>query len=83
MFYALDRFEGALAVLQDDDGRDVVVPRDQLPPDARTGDVFTKQEDRYLPCPDEAARRRQQILALQQRLQRKPDGFRPKQEDDR
>ena len=68
MYYSIDRFEGTLAVLQDDDGNCMDVPRASLPADARQGDVLMQRDGTWLPAPDETARRRQHVLSLQQRL---------------
>jgi len=68
MYYSIDRFEGTLAVLQDDNGSSMDVPRASLPTGARQGDVLMQQDGTWLPAPDETARRRQHVLNLQKRL---------------
>ena len=71
MYYSLDRFEEDLVVLEDDDEQTLTVPRAQLPAAARPGDVLAKEGDRYVPAPDETARRRDEIRRLQEKLRRK------------
>lgn len=40
VFYAVDRMEGSVAVLQDDEGQETVVPVNRLPRDLREGDIL-------------------------------------------
>lgn len=68
MYYAVDRFEEGFAVLQDDAGKSRNVPRSLLPPDTKQGDVFTSKGERYLPAPEEAARRREAAGELLEQL---------------
>ena len=74
MFYALDRFEEEWAVLQDDHRQECLVPRSDLLPQARVGDVFTREENRFVFAPAETDRRRQEIQAYQERLRRPQKG---------
>ena len=74
MFYALDRFEEDWVVLQDDHGQEHLAPRSGLPPQARVGDVFTREENRFVFAPVETDRRRQEIQAYQERLRRPRKG---------
>ena len=47
MTYTIDRFEdGGLAVLETDAGESVMVPRAQVPPEAREGDVLLELDGR-------------------------------------
>lgn len=71
MYYSIDRFEDAAAVLQDDDGKNITVIRTLLPADAKQGDVLKLENGRYLPAPDETARRRKYIRELQEKLFKK------------
>ncbi len=71
MFYSLEHFEQELAVLEDDDENRWNVPRSLLPADAKTGDVFRREGDAYIPAPEETARRRAEILRLQEKLRKK------------
>ena len=69
MLYSIARFEGDVAVLQDDDERTVNVPRAQLPADVRQGDVLRRREDgSFEPLPDETQARRERIRRLEQML---------------
>lgn len=68
MFYAVDRFEEFLAVLQDDEGHNISIDRAALPAGTKQGDVFVRAGDRYLPAPDETERRRNEIQQLQDKL---------------
>ncbi len=71
MYYSLEHFEHELAVLVDDNERSRSVPRALLPAGARPGDVFREEGGAYLPAPEEAARRREEILRLQAKLRKK------------
>lgn len=64
MLYSIDRFEGDVAVLIDEDEESLTVPRASLPADAEEGMMFLKTEDGFVR--DEAAEeaRRAEILAL-------------------
>jgi hypothetical protein len=46
--YVIDRYEGAYAVLEDKYGRTYDVPRDELPPDTREGDVLNENDGIYV-----------------------------------
>lgn len=71
MYYSLDRFEGELAVLEDEDERMLTVSRAMLPEGSRPGDVFRLEGGRYLPAPEETDRRRKEIRRLQEKLRRR------------
>lgn len=71
MYYSIDRFEEEIAVLQDDEGRSVDVPRALLPDGARRGEVLSFDGTAYRPAPDETERRRERIRRLQDTLRRK------------
>jgi hypothetical protein len=43
--YTLDRFEGEWAILEDQEGRPVQVPRDQLPSGTKEGTVLDRDKD--------------------------------------
>lgn len=69
MFYAIDRFEGEFAVLQDDDERSYTVARADLPAGARQGDVlFRRGDGGYAAAPEETQARRERIRRLEERL---------------
>lgn len=65
----IDRFEDSLAVLETDSGM-IQIPRTDLPPDAKEGDLLLKTESGY--CIDEAATksRREQLLARTKKLRK-------------
>ncbi len=68
---SIDRFEGKLAVLLTDDGRQVNFPRDLLPAGCQAGDVLTLSIDR-----DQAATQKLQAdtAKLQSKLKAKDPG---------
>ena len=67
MLYSVDRFEGDLAVLVDEDGNSRDVPRHRLPAGAKEG---LEADGSFTPDEEAAARRRARVLALQNRLRR-------------
>ena len=71
MKYAIDRFEGTQAVLQDDTGSSLVVDKALLPPDAVQGDVLIVCEGRYCHDRAETEARRDRIRNLQNLLRTK------------
>lgn len=73
MTYTIDRIEGTLAVLEDEDGEFRNVPVAALPEDAREGDVLTWTEPGiWAVDAAETAARRARIHALELSL-RAPD----------
>lgn len=74
MRYAIDRFEGDKAVLQDDNGICFVVDKPLLPPDAVQGDVLEQRDGCY--CHDRAktSARRDKLYRLEQLLRKKSKG---------
>lgn len=68
MFFAIDRFEGHLAVLVDDNEKTVTVDRSVLPDDARPGDVLRLDNDLYVVDKVETASRREYIRQLEEKL---------------
>lgn len=71
MYYTIDRLEGALAVLEDEDGHTSTAPLSELPQGVGESDVLMLRDGVWSPAPDEAARRRERILRLQQRLRQR------------
>jgi hypothetical protein len=67
--YVLDRFEGDVAVLIADDGQSLSAPGLA----GREGDVFRREGEAFLLCPDETAARREHA-------RRKMDGIFGKKE---
>lgn len=62
MFYTLDRIEdNNIAVLCDDDGRIHNVNANILQKNISVGDVFTYENGKYIPAPDETALRKARI----------------------
>ena len=71
MFYAVDRFEGSLALLEDDEGTIHRVDREQLPAGVRESDVLRLEGNRYLLDTEERDRRKEAVRRLQEQLRRK------------
>ena len=71
MFFAIDRFEGGLAILEDDDERTHQVDRALLPAEARESDVLRLENGVYIVDAEETSRRREAVRRLQERLRRK------------
>lgn len=72
--YAIDRFEGKQAVLQDDTGTSLVVDKVLLPPDVVQGDVLIRCEGHYRHDRAETAARRDKLYRLEQLLRGKSKG---------
>ena len=70
MLYSIDRFEGDVAVLVDDDANTVDVMRSLLPPTAQCGDMLRYEGGCYTVDADETATRRARIRRLQDKLRR-------------
>ena len=68
MLYSVDRFEGDVAVLVDEDGNSLNVPRATLPAGVKSGDMLRRQADGFALDTDAAAARRARVLELQNRL---------------
>ncbi|MGN0590596.1 DUF3006 domain-containing protein [Ruminococcus sp.] len=65
--WILDRIEGDRAVIETDQGR-LELPRQQLPPDAKEGDVLCSTAQGILVDTATTARRRQEIAEKYRRL---------------
>ena len=82
MNYTIDRFEdGGLAVLETDAGESVMVPRAQVPPEAREGDVLLELdasvidgEVRYAVDFEASERRKREAADLRASLPAAPEG---------
>ena len=79
--YSIDRFEdGGLAVLEDQSGEDVVVPRADLPPSAAEGDILSVgdpdkgEPTRYRLEPLLTEKRKAQLAAKRANLTKGPEG---------
>lgn len=70
MLYSVDRFEGDLAVLVDDDGNSHTVERHLLPAMVEEGTLLRQEGEGYVADRTETATRRAHVLALQKRLRR-------------
>lgn len=70
MLYSIDRFEGNVAVLADEQENTLDVCRDQLPPTAESGDLLRLEGGRYVLDKDATSVRRAQVLGLQEKLRR-------------
>lgn len=68
MYYAVDRLEETLAVLQDDEEHTVPVARDLLPADTVQGDVLVLKDGKYFHDREETQRRRERIRRLENLL---------------
>lgn len=64
----IDRFEGNIAVCEEDGGTFRNISRDQLPPESREGDCLEVQDGAYHVNREETQRRREEILRLQNSL---------------
>ena len=71
MCFSVDRIEGDLAVLEDENGVLQTVPLMQLPLDTREGSVLRLENGVWTLDADEAARRRAEALRLQALLRKK------------
>ncbi len=71
MLYSVDRFEGDMAVLVDENEQVLCLPRVQLPVECQVGDMLRLCDGVYVPDADAASARRAQILRLQRKLRRK------------
>ncbi|WP_458863435.1 DUF3006 domain-containing protein [Acidaminobacterium chupaoyuni] len=67
-FYILDRFEEAFAVFETPDGSMKLIPRGELPPETAEGDCFLLKNGRWIPQPQETARRKERIREKMEKL---------------
>ncbi len=67
-YYAIDRFEGTFALLEDGEGRTFPVPREALPAGVKQGDVLALEGGEYRPAPEETSRRRAAARRLEDLL---------------
>lgn len=68
MYYAVDRFEGETAVLEDDNEALFTVARSLLPAGTQAGDVLSRMNGVYTAEPEETQRRREYARRLEQML---------------
>ena len=70
MLYSVDRIEGELAVLVDDQENTVCVRIEMLPNEIKAGEMVRLENEQYVLAADATQVRRAQIRQLQQRLRR-------------
>jgi len=66
--YIIDRFEGEFAVLEEDGGGHIDVPKGQLPEGAHEGDVLEQAETGFIIREGLTHERRERITGKQRRL---------------
>ncbi|HOJ35435.1 MAG: DUF3006 domain-containing protein [Clostridiales bacterium] len=67
--YIIDRFEGSIAVIEDDDGKMIEVNRSLLPKNAKEGSVLIKNDDGSFSVDEKmTAERRRKLKAMQDAL---------------
>lgn len=70
MLLSVDRIEGTVAVLVDEDGVARSVALEQLPSAIAEGDMVRFDGEYYIADPAETQRRREYVLHLQEKLRR-------------
>ena len=68
MTYSIDRWEGDLAVLCDEDENTRTLPREQLPAEAAVGDMVTETETGFVVDVAATEARRAMVRRLQEKL---------------
>lgn len=68
MLYSIDRIEGDIAVLVDEEGNSIPMPRATLPTGVRVGAMLRRDGEIFILASDEEEIRRRRVLELQQRL---------------
>ncbi len=71
MIYIIDRFEGSLAILQDEQAHNQIVNRDVLPVDAIQGDIVKLEDGKFFRDLEETARRRTKMRSMEQLLKKR------------
>ncbi len=71
MLYSIDRFEGDIAVLIDEDGNRLDVARTELSDDMAAGDMVRLQAGAFQRDDDATAARRARLIELQNRLRKR------------
>ena len=69
--YSVDRVEGDIVVLVDDDGYSHPISSQDLPADVCGGDVLILQDGVYVRDQEETQSRRSYVQSLQEKLRRK------------
>jgi len=71
MYYSVDRITEELAVLQDYERRERIVPLEALPAGVHAGDILTEENGVFSVDDAETVSRRQKVLEMQRRLIRR------------
>ena len=71
MLYSVDRLEGDVAVLVDEDGNNLSLPLHLLPAHVRAGTMLRREGEELILAPEEEVSRRRRVLELQRRLRDK------------
>jgi hypothetical protein len=66
--YVIDRFEGSLAVCEDEHGKMVNIDRNKLPNAAAEGDVLVPRLTRFVIDENETGKRKNNIQSLMKEL---------------
>lgn len=74
MIFIIDRFEGDIAVLEDENGGHSDVLRGLIPKDSREGDVLELRDGEYIKRSDLTEIRRERIIGKSKRLFKKRTG---------
>lgn len=64
--YSIDRFEGHIAIIEDDDGKFIEVDRSLLPANVKEGSMLRKQPDGTFLLDEEATAERKRKLKAKQ-----------------
>ncbi len=70
MLYSVDRLEGCMAVLIDEEGNSRSVPLTVLPAEIQPGTMLRDICEGFSLATDEEAKRRRRVLELQRRLRK-------------
>lgn len=62
MKYIIDRFEGDKAILEDEQGETLAVPRNLVPKDASEGDCLTDTDDGVYTCDNTSYTMRKEVM---------------------
>ncbi len=73
MRYIIDRSEGEYWVLEDSKRNMHSLPKTELPPDCREGDVLQQTDGKFFRDPDETARRKAELAEKQEKLRKRAE----------
>lgn len=72
MIYSIDRFEGNIAICEDENKKFIEILKNTFPIEIREGDCFEINKDgNIIMLPDETDRRRKEIMDLYSKLLKK------------